>query len=425
MAEGSLRDPELAALAIDLGLRHAGSPDEWRHNALTRLGAGRFEQLQSRRAHLANNPSSEADFYDFVTADLDLTLAMLEGRLGYYEAVLPVLAEALRGIPHARVLDLGSYVGLASLYLARRFPDSLIIGIDRCEGAVRHARAFQEATHAASVEFRHGDYARSESKDPFDVVLSLQTVPTYWLPQIPSESPESYERGNNRVPVASDPSSPARHVADALAAIQRLAGEQGHVFLHERLPDFSRTSLFLYLLNKTGLRIQSALLLQWRAANEREGIQKSPLFVASPRPGPVEFDESHLITMLLSESGAVDCTRVGVEQPALLHGTDAQRCYLMLPSKDEVCVRGAARDGNRFAIHLGTADTNRVFVYTCTTSDYRELKVCAAQYVRMLFAPVVEQLLLKHKAGEIADTEPDPRGLGEILRAKFAAFGYP
>jgi hypothetical protein len=47
---------------------------------------------------------------------------MLEGRLGYYDAVLESVAEAVARIPHDSIVEMASYGGLASLYLGRRSP---------------------------------------------------------------------------------------------------------------------------------------------------------------------------------------------------------------------------------------------------------------------------------------------------------------
>lgn len=418
MTEKPLRDPDLAALAKVIDLRQAATPEDWQRQALARLGPERFEQLQARRSNLAKNPASEAEFYQYVTADVDVMLAMLEGRIGYYDAVLPRVLELLQDRPPARILDLGSYVGLVSLYLSRRFPDATVVGIERCEGAVQRARAFLQKNPRPNVEFVHGDYLAWTPPDSFDLVLSLQTTPTYLLPQVPSQSPESYLRGRNLEAAASE--SSARPVAQALASMRRLAGQDGWVLLQERFPDIARASRFLYLLGDSALAVERLELLAWQAANERAGVQQAPLIVATPHAVPAPVDESRLIGLYYPQPETADVSRLGFDQPTTLTGVKAHWSFAALAGlRQEVCVQGRGQDGHRFHIHVGLLAGTRAYVYTCTTADYRELKICDARYARMLFTPVAEQLLLKQMAGEILDAEPEPRALAGIFRAKF------
>lgn len=418
--ERTLLDPELADLASQLGLRHARSPAEWRQNALARLGPGRFEQLQAWRANLAQNPGSEAEFYDFVTADGDIAAAMLEGRLGYYDALLPRIAEHFGTLRPRRVLDAGSYCGVASLYLGRRLPEIQFVGIERCEGAVRLARRALEKVPLGNVEFVHGDYLRRSLEPPCDAAMSLQSLPTYLLPQLPSEGPSSYHRGALLEAAVGGEQFPGRPVAEALAALHRLTAPTGHVLLHERLADIGRALLFGYLAARAGFQASRLQLVSWQAANEREGVQRAPLIVAERRDAPASFDESAMVDCLFERPARVDALSLGLEQPVALTGPQAQWSFDALEGQRvEQSVRGAFRDRHRFLIRLGILAGARAYVYTCATSDYRELKICDVRYALMLFAPVAQQLLSRYVAGEISEVDPDPAALDGLLRAKF------
>src|SRR5262249_38101209 len=154
-------------------------------------------------------------------------------RLGYYEAVLPAVAEAVSAGPHRAVADLGCNAGLTTLYLARRFPDALVVGIDRCSGLVDVARDLQDRAGGPNADFLCGDYRPHDFARAFAGAVPPQSMPAYSLPFAPSERPESYRRGSRLDALATDPVLPHRRVGERLAAVRRIIVSGGRAVLQE------------------------------------------------------------------------------------------------------------------------------------------------------------------------------------------------
>lgn len=419
MAEKQFRDPALAALARDLGLRYpAGKPD-WQAQARQLLGEPLHQELENQRAALRSAPHTEEAFYEFVAARPAVLAAMLEGRLGYYDAVLPAVAEVVQGLPHARIADLGSYSGFVSLYLGARFPDARVVGIERNAAAVERAREYQKRAPRGNVEFIHGDYTR-DGIPACDVVLSLQTIPTYLLPYIASADPESYRRGPNLAAAAADPSVPGQPVKQALAAAARLATPGGRVLLHERLPSVATASYFFFLASQVGLRRLEMRLLGWETANEREGMQVAPLLIAAVQPGPAPFDEAAVIDLLLPRPAPRDLTTLPPGQGLVITGREAEATFAAYAQAgSDIRVRVQTRDRQRFHIHLGVAGGRWAYVYTCNTADKREFKVCDSRMALPLFQPVVDYLVMSHRSGDATYIDPSPEALAGQIAARF------
>lgn len=417
MATTQLHDPDLAQLADRLDLQVPANPEEWHRQARLRLGNERYEEFEERRAILRQDPSSEEEFYHFLGANPLAARAVLEGRLGYYDAILPELAAGLQSHPAAQVLDLGAYYGIVAFYLAKRFPALKVIGIERCAGAVREARIFQRQLHISNVEFLSGDYATFELPERFEVVVSLQSMPTYLLPWLPSESPEGFARGKNLQAVSWDVTSPAQRVAQRLTAVRRAAATCGRVILHERMHSASRASLFVFLAARAGLRVTAIKPLSWQTAGERPGVQMSPFVELEAQEEETPFDEVRVLDLYFPVPASASLP-AEPNQALLLRGAEAQQTFCALRGKEnDICLGFSTREQNRFHIHLGTVETRFAYVYTCGTDDHRELKVCSARFTRQLFSPVIEYLSRSHQSGEILMTAVDRRALDTVLRS--------
>jgi hypothetical protein len=232
--------------------------------------------------------------------------------------------------------------------------------------------------------------------------------------------PESYQRGKGLEVAAVNPAAPVQGVATALASLRRLAGGQGHVVFHERLPDIPRAVLFFYLASRADLRVTHQDHLTWETANERAGRQQSPLAVARPEPGAAPFDESSVTDLFLPPDDHATYSEQQLDQGLILAGAQAERYFNALrPRCEDVCVQGTTADQNRFHVHLGVADGRRAYVYSCSTADYREFKICDARFARMLFSPVVEHLQHQQNTGSVIQVEPLPAALWQRLQAWF------
>jgi ubiquinone/menaquinone biosynthesis C-methylase UbiE len=83
-----------------------------------------------------------------------------------------------RGFRQGRILDVGCGSGAMNLVLARRFPDSEIVGIDLSEPLLRLAREGAEAANLGErVRFERADVQEIPyDDDSFDVVINTNMV---------------------------------------------------------------------------------------------------------------------------------------------------------------------------------------------------------------------------------------------------------
>ena len=73
------------------------------------------------------------------------------------------------------ILDVGCDCGVLTCFIARCFPDSHIVGIDRCEGAITVARTLAQKLDVHNVEFRHIPLQQMDDKQ-YDTVVSIRTL---------------------------------------------------------------------------------------------------------------------------------------------------------------------------------------------------------------------------------------------------------
>jgi SAM-dependent methyltransferase len=98
-----------------------------------------------------------------------------QGHLGAYEA-------ALAGLPivPGRALDLGTGTGDGAFAIARRFPDSDVIGVDLAAAMVAEARRKTPEELASRVRFEQADAARLPYEDDaFELVGLANMIPFF------------------------------------------------------------------------------------------------------------------------------------------------------------------------------------------------------------------------------------------------------
>jgi SAM-dependent methyltransferase len=76
----------------------------------------------------------------------------------------------------ARVADIGCGTGHAVVLMAEAFPASTFVGYDQAEDALAKARAEAAERGVANAEFERCDVAALSVADPFDAVVSFDTI---------------------------------------------------------------------------------------------------------------------------------------------------------------------------------------------------------------------------------------------------------
>lgn len=424
MAAPLLKDSKLIALAAALDLRIQAT-SAWQTEMGQLVQGPKYGPFRALCAKLGM-PATQVDpsilamedaFYRLVGADDELFRLSLEGRLGYYDAVLPAVAEVVARTPRARIADLGSFAGLVSLYLGKNFPEAHVIGIERCEDAVRRARQFQGAAGTPNVEFAHADYTQEGLGAGFDVVVSLQTMPSQLLPRVPSASPEDFMRGPNLARAAAQAAWPVPQVAQALAAVRALTRPGGRAILHERIYGFPFAALFLYLAARAGLRVSEMRPLTWRTAAEGGGDQASPLGVAEAHDGPAPWDEQALLAAYLPRRDPAPLSGPEMRQGVRLTGPTAQFTFESLEGRRrDVCIHVTKKDGGQSHIHFGRTDQGLAYIYTSTDLDFRELKVADGAQGQAMFQQILTYTDQLRRNGDIASVSPERATLLTLLK---------
>ena len=94
-------------------------------------------------------------------------------------APLAAAVDRLEGSPR-RILDVGTGTGLGARLLARRFPQSEIVGVDLSPGMIAEARRLLPREFDGRVEFAVGDASALPFPDGrFDLVVLLNMIPFF------------------------------------------------------------------------------------------------------------------------------------------------------------------------------------------------------------------------------------------------------
>ena len=98
-----------------------------------------------------------------------------EDHLETYEAALGAIPTAPR-----RALDLGTGTGAGAFAIARRFPESEVVGVDLAPGMVEEARRKTPVTLEDRVTFEVGDASKLPFEDgSFDLVAHANMIPFF------------------------------------------------------------------------------------------------------------------------------------------------------------------------------------------------------------------------------------------------------
>jgi SAM-dependent methyltransferase len=430
--DDSLRDPVLISLIQQLGMRYALSPKHWEWQVQRVVSANhylRFRRLRENNVSLRNGGdatkllAADREMFGFIAGSSSICRMMIEGRLGYYDALMSKVVSLIRDVPHARILDLGSFGGLTTLYLGRVFPQSTIVGVEQFGGAVRIADEFRERTGQTNVSFFAADYGKFRTNDQFDVVVSMQTLPCYCLPFVHSELPEVYLRGKNLLAQAESPNGLIDEVRRPLAAVRAMVVDGGRAIFHERVPDLSRALLLHLLLSQVGLEVVHERMAAWSSVSQQDRRQMSALIAATAVPSPAAFEEAAIIGLHTLAPGRVDLSDLPAGVLLRWEGNEAHAVYHGFPdSRDELLVRGDKNTGARFHCYFGVLMGRWAYVYLTDTADVRTLSVIGVQGVQSLFTGTMNEMEVLAGKGEIILVEPTMEKLVYAVAKRFARY---
>jgi SAM-dependent methyltransferase len=368
-------DPMLAGVAADLGLRFPQNSRVWQHWLRTEVPAALAKQVRRFRKLRDAGRITDGTFYRLI-ADSALANVMLEGRLGYYNSVLPGVIEAIAQVPHRRILDVGSFGGIVCFCLGRRFPESQIVGVERLGAWVKRAREFQTKLALGNVQFVHNDFRSFVPRDQFDVVVSVNALPITALPPVPAESARSHHRGRLVPDMAATASHGIRQMASCFAAFSWLATSGATVIVHERAGGPSTGLLLFFLAGQARLAVTGSTLVRWTTAAEGDGPSKAPLVTLQLRPDPVSYDEEKLLPLFLDTSTDVPCSEPPPGDVLVLFAGEAEATYAGLPApRTTVQCEQHDPDNTSWHIEFGAAAGMFHYLYVCNVWGHRELRL--------------------------------------------------
>ncbi|MEO2090998.1 MAG: class I SAM-dependent methyltransferase [Gemmataceae bacterium] len=410
-----LADETLAAVVEAASLDAPDTREVWEWRLQCALPWPVFDGYRRRRDDCYAAAKDENDvarvaavneeFFAFANAHPDLCRLFAAGRLGYYDAVLPKVAARLRRAPPARILDLGSFAGVSTLYLGAAFPDSQVVGVERHPGAVAVAEEARARCGLGNVSFACADFTAFDA-GTFDAVVSLQAMPACLLPWLPAERPEDYSRGSHLEEALGAPAAPALAVARAVAAVRRLTAAGGRAVLHERVVGLPRALLFQHLLARAGLDVTDRCWADWHSVSQRDVVQSFPLIVARAADGAAPSDEAAMIALYALPAGP-DLTGLPRAHGVTYSGFHAHAAFAALPApRDELCLRAGLPDGRRLHGYFGIAGGFWAYVYRCDTHDERMMTVGDRGIAPALFRAGLDELGRLSAAGQLAQCDP-------------------
>lgn len=427
-----LRDACLRTLVASVGLDAPASYGHWEWLLQCRLPFDVYHEFRLLReacnsAISQNDPdvihSADRHFFEFAASDETVCRLMLAGRLAYYDRLLPITADAVRQVPHDRIVDVGCFAGLTTLFLARTLPDSEVVGIEKNAGAVAVANSLLAQSGLKNASFVHADFTSFQPSTSFDVVVSLQTVSAYYLPVLRSASPEHFDRGENLQHAATNASPGTKMVEGVLSSLRALVADSGFLFLHERIPDLPRALLFHFLSNKLRMDLLWASTVTWLNPCQTPRLQSSPFLVMRASSTPLPFDETVMISLNELPHGFANLTGLPADQVVTWQGHEAHANFHRLPGeRDDFVVRLQMRDGALLNCHFGVRDSQHCYVYLCDTTDNRKLMVADTRLITSLFGSTVNEIRTMLSRGEVSQMEPSTSQLDAELSNRFARF---
>jgi len=136
----------------------------------------KVKELERAYAKLEDN--DEAGFYATIFSDYELALTFSGLRISLYQAVIDWILVCLSESNPQKILDAGCGNGILTCFLAKRFPDATIIGIDISAEGIEQARKLSLSLALTNIKFEVGDIKdfSFDATDSFDLILSVAAL---------------------------------------------------------------------------------------------------------------------------------------------------------------------------------------------------------------------------------------------------------
>ena len=135
------------------------------------FGKTKADQIYEKRVSL---PDGSIEFYEFKNSDPLISKAFTEAYDGDILRKACNYVDAHRAFFGATILEVGCESGYMTGFLAKAFPDSKIVSIDRSPAALNMAMARIESLGYKNVEFRNASL--NEITEKYDTVFSMRTI---------------------------------------------------------------------------------------------------------------------------------------------------------------------------------------------------------------------------------------------------------
>lgn len=133
------------------------------------------EIIQQIKLRGTKEAVDNAAFYDLKNTNLATSLALSGAHDGDIIRKVCNWISDNASMFGQNILEVGCDCGIISCFLARTFPQSRIVAIDRCEKAIFAAKELASQLGVANVEFRHTD-AADLPWELFDTVFSMRSM---------------------------------------------------------------------------------------------------------------------------------------------------------------------------------------------------------------------------------------------------------
>lgn len=136
----------------------------------------KVKELERAYAKLEDN--DEAGFYATIFSDYELAIIFSGLRISLYQAVIDWILVCLSESNPQKILDAGCGNGILTCFLAKRFPDATIIGIDISAEGIEQARKLALSLALTNIKFEVGDIKDFlfDATDSFDLILSVAAL---------------------------------------------------------------------------------------------------------------------------------------------------------------------------------------------------------------------------------------------------------